>query len=472
MSTLRAYRYYSILGVKRTASLAEIKRAYRMLAKSYHPDRNPSKEASDYFIKITRAYEVLSNAETRSQYDNSTAECLRCWTHEVIQSNDRILCRRCHSEYKLWEIERLHKAFLSSQCSHCKYFYTNPFDCQASQIENPCGYFEESTDNDRRQFLAEEIWFGKAYDYMYNCSGNVSRCRYCGAISLNPKTTTCWSCKQKGLECPNCNKILLYKTDKSTWRCPNCGKEYGYRSKASQESKQQVLETCPFCKRTTLKFDKNLLLWRCANCRRILTKDELTRYQKQKQYQDNAKQSTQGEATHKNRRVSRRKIAAIAIPVAIFCIILGFTNMQNSSPATSSNPTEAVDAVPAPWTDSPNPGDHETQPEVEYEENTENPFLPPDDSFVTLNDYSEWGSDGSLKLNGFVGNTHSTWKMTDIELEVVLYDIDRNYVDTVTKQVASELLPNSSTTYNYTIYPVSWCYSCDIGITYYWEYAN
>ena len=62
--------YYDILGVRRDASEPEIKRAYRRLARKYHPDVNPGdKSAEARFKKINEAYEVLSDKETRKKYD-------------------------------------------------------------------------------------------------------------------------------------------------------------------------------------------------------------------------------------------------------------------------------------------------------------------------------------------------------------------------------------------------------------------
>ncbi|MCX7750855.1 MAG: molecular chaperone DnaJ [Candidatus Bipolaricaulota bacterium] len=66
-----AQDYYSILGVDRSASPEEIKRAFRRLAKEYHPDtyKGDKKEAERKFRKIAEAYEVLSDPQKRAQYD-------------------------------------------------------------------------------------------------------------------------------------------------------------------------------------------------------------------------------------------------------------------------------------------------------------------------------------------------------------------------------------------------------------------
>ena len=70
--------YYTILGIKKNATESDIKKAYRKLARKYHPDLNPDdREAERKFKEINEANEVLSNAESRKKYDKYEKE----WKH-------------------------------------------------------------------------------------------------------------------------------------------------------------------------------------------------------------------------------------------------------------------------------------------------------------------------------------------------------------------------------------------------------
>jgi molecular chaperone DnaJ len=74
--------YYEILGVNKTASADEIKKAYRKVAMQFHPDRNPGdKGAEEKFKEAAEAYEVLSDADKKAQYDR--------YGHAGVSSNGR-----------------------------------------------------------------------------------------------------------------------------------------------------------------------------------------------------------------------------------------------------------------------------------------------------------------------------------------------------------------------------------------------
>ncbi|KAK1429236.1 hypothetical protein QVD17_11442 [Tagetes erecta] len=65
------FNHYAVLGVSADASASDIKKAYRLLARKYHPDVNKDSQAGEVFKGIRLAYEVLSNVTTRNQYDRS-----------------------------------------------------------------------------------------------------------------------------------------------------------------------------------------------------------------------------------------------------------------------------------------------------------------------------------------------------------------------------------------------------------------
>lgn len=74
--------YYDVLGVKKNASDDEIKKAYRALAKKYHPDKNKgNKDAENKFKEISEAYAVLSDGEKRAQYDRLGSEAFGASGH-------------------------------------------------------------------------------------------------------------------------------------------------------------------------------------------------------------------------------------------------------------------------------------------------------------------------------------------------------------------------------------------------------
>ena len=61
--------YFQVLGVPRSAEVRDIKQAYRRLSTELHPDKNPSEEARQRFLRITQAQNTLLNDETRDAYD-------------------------------------------------------------------------------------------------------------------------------------------------------------------------------------------------------------------------------------------------------------------------------------------------------------------------------------------------------------------------------------------------------------------
>ena len=69
--------YYKILAVPKTASQADLKRAYRKLSLKYHPDKNSSPDAAEKFAEISVAYDTLSDPEKRKVYDKGGEEAVK-----------------------------------------------------------------------------------------------------------------------------------------------------------------------------------------------------------------------------------------------------------------------------------------------------------------------------------------------------------------------------------------------------------
>ncbi|MCE9538995.1 MAG: J domain-containing protein [Bacteroidetes bacterium] len=82
--------YYKILGLKKDASVEDIKKAYRKLARKYHPDLNPNnKEANKQFQQINEANEVLSDPENRKKYDKYGKDWKHGEEYEKAQQSQR-----------------------------------------------------------------------------------------------------------------------------------------------------------------------------------------------------------------------------------------------------------------------------------------------------------------------------------------------------------------------------------------------
>ncbi len=96
--------YYELLGVSKTAGTEDIKKAYRKLARKYHPDLNPNdKEAEEKFKAVNEANEILSNPETRAKYDKYGEHWKSGEAYEQAQNARRSTGNRHSSSYSTGE---------------------------------------------------------------------------------------------------------------------------------------------------------------------------------------------------------------------------------------------------------------------------------------------------------------------------------------------------------------------------------
>lgn len=87
--------YYKILGVSRSATDDDLKKAYRKLALKYHPDKNKSPDAEERFKEVAEAYEVLSDKKKREVYDQCGEEGLQ----GGAQASSQVSMRRTIYKY-------------------------------------------------------------------------------------------------------------------------------------------------------------------------------------------------------------------------------------------------------------------------------------------------------------------------------------------------------------------------------------
>jgi molecular chaperone DnaJ len=98
--------HYKTLGLSNAASASEIRRAYRVLARRYHPDVNPNGDSSEIFKTIASAYAVLSDPEKKQQYDLELKQTQESFeesferAREALKRNQRGDAYRKHSEYQ------------------------------------------------------------------------------------------------------------------------------------------------------------------------------------------------------------------------------------------------------------------------------------------------------------------------------------------------------------------------------------
>lgn len=127
--------YYDILGVPRNASQEDIKKAYRALAKKYHPDVSSDPNASDKFKEINEAYQTLGDVNKRASYDmsfNNIRQENNYYNNNPFQNNTYFygkICPNCHMVNNITNgaCPRCGYIFSSSREPHFNYETSSPF---------------------------------------------------------------------------------------------------------------------------------------------------------------------------------------------------------------------------------------------------------------------------------------------------------------------------------------------------------
>ncbi|KAM7269580.1 hypothetical protein ACFE04_025077 [Oxalis oulophora] len=139
--------HYSVLGISHSATSADIKKAYRLLARKYHPDVSKDSQATKVFLTIQRAYQVLSNETTRIQYDRALT-----FQNEIGRSYNT----KWHSsEYE--DIQRTHNRWAEMRQRMQEQKYRNYYDDSSENFSSYGESYEADKDEKNRGPFSEVL---------------------------------------------------------------------------------------------------------------------------------------------------------------------------------------------------------------------------------------------------------------------------------------------------------------------------
>jgi curved DNA-binding protein CbpA len=131
--------YYAILGVSEQATYPELKKAYRRLARKYHPDRNNSSHAESMIKKINAAFEILSDDDKKRKYDKTNFETEL--DEEEIRSNVQHNVSESNRIYSNYESNSRNYDASEKQYDHKKK-YTQMQSTASNFLDTPKGRFQ------------------------------------------------------------------------------------------------------------------------------------------------------------------------------------------------------------------------------------------------------------------------------------------------------------------------------------------
>jgi len=174
--------YYSVLGLASPSNQVEIKKAYRLLAKKYHPDVNSSLEAESKFKEINEAYEIIGNPTKKKQYDITTSFSL-----SGINSRSSVDVQSMFSEYGFRQEKKpRHKKTFTQELKK---------SIKLTFEEAICGIEDKQLDITYKSECNKCNGYGGTIEECKICSGKGLVTSIDGFLHIN---VTCKACEGKG----------------------------------------------------------------------------------------------------------------------------------------------------------------------------------------------------------------------------------------------------------------------------------
>ena len=179
-----------------------------------------------------------------------------------------------------------------------------------------------------------------------------------------------------------------------------------------------------------------------------------------------AKYQKLSDDSSKKAGLRKRLGLGFGLGLTILVMLLIFQPWQTaiiSEPPTATDSSSANNTVT-----SPELPEGSSSPVDIYNQTNEDDTTPPDDSCAVWNDNSAWQHDESIRVQGSVRNTHSTWSMEDVQVEVYVYDSYDRRIETMVIDVTEEIKPGKGVNYTERINPSSNSMSFDAALMWYW----
>lgn len=195
--------YYSVLCVDKSATIDEIKKAYRKLAREYHPDINKSTEAEETFKQINEAYEILGNKQKKEEYDRPNNNIFGAFASGFGHAGSMNMNDFFSKGFTGFSSET------KSKPNHKKTFISElDITVNITFEESIFGVEKKSIKFSYKNECLQCNGYGGRISTCTDCNGKGTKLRVDGFVSINTTCTSCYGIGTQIIEnCTKCNSL-------------------------------------------------------------------------------------------------------------------------------------------------------------------------------------------------------------------------------------------------------------------------